>query len=45
MNNENSNGPRPSQPSQEWLKKIDIAAITEHMESGDIVEFMKRIFR
>ena len=38
-----SNGPRPSGKSKEWLKRIDIAAIVEHMESADIADFIKNL--
>ena len=36
-----SNGPRPSGISREWLEKIDVAAIAEHMECAHIVELVK----
>ena len=38
-----SNGPKPSTASKEWLKKVDIAAVVEHMNSGDIVELFKNL--
>ena len=38
-----SNGPMPSDNSKEWLKRIDIAAIVEHMESADIADFIKSL--
>jgi len=38
------NGPRPESTSgisREWLKRIDISAIVEHMDSDDIAELLK----